>query len=138
MKKDSPGNKIILCIIAMMLFAGCGLKGNPVSATSNINRGQDEQTLSASVKDGAVDLSWAFPGGNYSHVKIEKSELGATGNICKDCPRTYTGMADLSVKNEGRFVDRSVERGKSYSYRLNWCEETGTCRPSRTVQVDLK
>lgn len=138
MKKDSAGNKIILCIVAMMLLAGCGLKSNPAPAATGINRGQDEQTLSALAKDGVVDLTWTFTGLNYSHVKIEKSELGATGSICRNCPRTYTEIADLSVKNENRFVDRSVEKGKSYGYRLNWCDETGTCRPSRAVQVDLE
>jgi len=139
LKKDLPGNKIILCLIALMLLAGCGLKGNPVPAASGMNRVQEEdQTLSASVHDGGVDLTWASPAGNYSHVKIERSELGTTGDICRDCPRTFKGIADLTVKHENRFADRSVERGKSYSYRLNWCDETGTCRLSRTVQVDLK
>jgi len=127
-----------MCLLVLILFAGCGLKGNPAPVGSAFNREAGKITFAAAIKYNTVELTWGTANENDGRVKIEKSELGTSGNICKDCPRTYKGIADLTPKSEKRFVDKAVEKGKSYSYRLNLCDETGTCRPSQTVDVDLK
>ncbi len=138
MKKFSAENKIIMLVLMMILTAGCGLKANPAPAAAEIRQALEEQKLFASLADKTVILTWPSPVGDVSHVWVEKSDLGATGGACLDCPRVYQGIADLTIKSERRFVDSSVESGKSYSYRISLCAGTGTCRSSQTVQIDVK
>ena len=138
MKKCSVGNNIVFLITIIMLIAGCGLKGNPVSVTSMVNQTRDEQGLTANFRNGAVELTWPSPKENYSHVKVEKSDLGPTNSVCKDCPSIYKDIADLTLTKEGRFVDGNVVKGNSYIYRLSLCDEAGACRSSQTSRVDIK
>lgn len=118
----------------ILLAVGCGLKGNPASTLET----HDEQKISAYFQEGAVLLTWSDPETDYSHTIVEKSELGSVGNVCKGCPRTYVKMADLPKDVENRFVDASVTKGKSYSYRLKICDETENCTLSQTKEIELK
>lgn len=146
MKKVTAGNKILLSLVLFLLLAGCGLKGNPVPSASAVLKNQGEQKLTASADGNVIVLVWQLqnPEGKISYIDIEKSELGSTGNICRDCPRTFEKIGQvqiLNVKNENneyKFSDSNTEKGKIYSYRLKLCDEAGVCCQSQTVEVDFK
>jgi len=146
LKKVSVKNKTLFGLALILLITGCGLKANPVSPTSAVFQKQGEQKLTVSADGNAVVLTWQFQNqaGMTSHMNIEKSQLGSAGNICKDCPRTFERIGQLQVlnvkngKNEYRFTDSLVEKGKTYSYRLKLCDEAGVCRESQTVEIDFK
>ncbi|MDP2853655.1 MAG: hypothetical protein Q8O28_05340 [Smithellaceae bacterium] len=146
MKKVSVKNKILFGLVLILLMTGCGLKANPVSPTSAVFQNQGEQKLTVSNDGNAVVLTWQIqnPDRKISHMNVEKSQLGTAGNICKDCPRTFEVIGQLQVlnvkngKNEYRFTDSLVEKGKIYSYRLKLCNEAGVCRESQTVEIDFK
>ncbi len=122
----------------ILLAAGCGLKGNPVSQKTDVGLTQERPELTATVRGDAVSLTWQNKKQDDLHANLEKSELGTTGNICRDCPRTYTRIAQLPSKNASSFLDQSVEKGKSYSYRLGLCDEAGNCLQSQIVEIDFK
>jgi len=146
LKKVSVGNKILFGLVLFLLLTGCGLKGNPIPSASAALKNQGEQKLTVSADGNAIVLIWQLqnPDGKISYTDIEKSELGSTGNICRDCPRTFEKIGQvqlLSVKdenNEYKFSDPNVEKGKIYSYRLKLCDEAGVCRQSKTVEFDFK
>ena len=144
MKKDSARHKLLLGLAVIMILAGCGLKANPVAPMSVAAGSDAQQILIASIDKNAVALTWRMkrPDGRIRYVEIEKSQLGSPGNTCRDCPRVFDKIGQLTVhdakKEEYRFMDHSVEAGKIYSYRLRLCEETGACRESSTVEIDFK
>ena len=124
--------------MVVLLAAACGLKADPVpyGVADAVERAQPP--LSASQQQGAVELAWPAPGAGVRRIAVEKSETGTPGNACRDCPRTYTKIAELTPENENRFRDTEVAKGKNYRYRLELCDETGTCRQSQAVDIDLK
>lgn len=146
MKKGSVKNKILFGLALILLMTGCGLKANPVPPASAVSQKQGEQKLTVSSDGNAVVLTWQLqnPDGKISYVNIEKSQLGSAGNVCKDCPRTFEKIGQLPVlnvkteKNEYRYADSLVAKGKIYSYRLRLCDEVGVCQESQTVEIDLK
>ena len=146
MKKISTKNKIFFGLALIFLASGCGLKDNPAPSTSAVTPKQSEQKLTVSVNENAIVLTWQVQNqaGMISHMNIEKSQLGTAGNICKDCPRMFEKIGQLPVlnvkngKNEYRFTDSLIEKGKIYSYRLKLCDEAGVCRESQTVEIDFK
>ncbi len=135
MKKRWAGNKVIYFFLTVIVIAGCGLKANPVSKPV-----QDEKPvkLTATIADDAIVLFWSVPEETTGHARIEKSVLGTSGNICKDCPRSYSRMAELPVSGESRYVDQDVEKGKSYDYRISLCDARGNCRQTQVVRIDMK
>ncbi len=143
MKKFSTKSKILFGLVLIFLVAGCGLKGNPVPSMTVVSQSQERQKLTASAAENAVMLTWQLQDatGKISYITIEKSILGSTGNICRDCPRVFEKIAQFSVKKDHqdyRLSDASVEKGKIYSYRLKLCDEAGVCRESQTVEIDFK
>jgi hypothetical protein len=122
----------------ILLAAACGLKGNPVSQKTAEDLTQEESKLTAIVNNESVELTWSNAKEEDSHVNIERSELGSTGNVCRNCPRSYTRIAQLPLKTNSRFIDLSVEKGKSYSYRLGLCDKAGSCRQSLAVEIEFK
>lgn len=135
MKRRWAGNKVIFFILTVIVIAGCGLKANPVSKPI-----QDEKPviLTATIADDAIVLFWQSPEETSGHARIDKSVLGTSGNICKDCPRSYSRIAELTVPGASRYVDEDVEKGKSYDYRISLCDARGDCRQTQTVHVDMK
>ncbi len=129
-----------------LLVAGCGLKANPTPSASAVEPKQGKQKLTVSADGNAVVLTWQMqnPDEKISHTTIEKSQLGSTGNICRDCPRTFEKIGQLQVlnvkneKSDYRFADSLVEKGKIYSYRLKLCDKADVCRESQTVEIDFK
>lgn len=77
-------------------------------------------------------------------MNIERSQLGGAGNACKDCPRTFERIGQLPVlkarseKDDYKYTDSIVEKGKTYSYRLKLCDDAGNCRESQTAEIDFK
>jgi hypothetical protein len=144
LKEVSAKNKLLFGLVLMMLMTGCGLKANPVPKASAVLQNQGEQTLTASAEGNAVVLTWRMenPDGRVRHLTIEKSQLGSAGNICGDCPRTFEKVRRLTVgdvmKNDYRFTDPLVEKGKIYRYRLKLCDRADVCRESQTVDIDFK
>lgn len=146
MKKVSVKNKILFGLALILLTTGCGLKANPVGPTAAILQNQSEQKLTVAADVNTIVLTWQLQnqGGIINYINIEKSQMGSTGNICKDCPRTFERIGQLPLKNvknekdEYRFVDSLVVKGKIYSYRLKLCDEAGVCQESQTVEIDFK
>jgi hypothetical protein len=145
LKKRSAGNRITLCALCALLLTGCGLKANPVPLASAPAQNRASQALAVSAEGGAAVLNWRLESSDrVSYTLIERSTLGTTGNICRDCPRTFEPIDRLPADSTGeksreyRFVDSSVGKGNTYSYRLQLCDETGVCRESQTVEIDFK
>jgi hypothetical protein len=124
---------------------GCGLKSNPVPPASVAAQSKVVQAPAVSAEEGAAVLNWRLTSSDrVSYTLIERSTLGTTGNICRDCPRTFEQIDRLPADSAGeksreyRFSDSSVEKGKTYSYRLQLCDENDVCRESQTVEIDFK
>ena len=121
----------------------CGLKANPVPSISPVAPDQNGKKMSVSVSENAVVLTWRFqdPKGELRYMNVERSRLGSAGNTCRDCPRTFERIGQLTVKggqNEYRYADANVEKGNVYSYRLKICSEIGVCYESQIVEIEYK
>ncbi|MDD4240881.1 MAG: hypothetical protein PHG54_05580 [Smithellaceae bacterium] len=144
MRKNSAGNKIIFCFIMALVLAGCGLKANPSPAPSAATVPPAAPKPAAAIEDNAVVLTWRMPdtSGDIRYVGVEKSSLGDTDKICRNCPRAYKNIGRLpaqgSAKDVCRFADAQVEKGKVYSYRLKLCDASGVCRESEAAEIDFK
>ncbi len=143
MKKNIVKIEIFLCLWMILCLSGCGLKANPTPSTSAVPPGQSDKKMAVSINENAIVLTWNFldPKGEFRYINIERSRLGSAGNTCRDCPRTFERIAQLTVRsdqNEYRFSDSSVEKGNAYSYRLKICSEIGVCRESQIVEIDYK
>jgi len=133
-------------VVAALLVVGCGLKANPVPKATEVSQPRTEQKLQVTADGHAIVLAWQLqnPDGRTSYMNIERSQLGTTGNICQDCPRTFERIGQLPVlsakseKDTYRYTDSLVARGRIYSYRLKLCDEAGSCRESQTVEIDFK
>ncbi len=150
MKKVSVNYKIILFFIPIAAVLACGLKGNPVMLKNvSGNEQQMVRNLKADASGDAVVLTWNVHadawGNNY--IAVERSEWGTRGNECKDCPRTYEGIGQISLnerqtagKDPGRLVylDKKVNRGKIYSYRLLFCNQADVCSESAVAEINFK
>jgi hypothetical protein len=132
------GNKLFLGIIMILMAAGCGLKANPSPVVAADEPEYKKIKISAVYQVDGVVLSWPAVKRKYNRTIIEKSELGTAGNICKNCPRTFGKIADMPAGDENRYVDRLVEKEKSYAYRLKICEESGYCWQSQITEIDVK
>lgn len=133
------GNKVAISfVIAVfslaLLCAGCGKKADPRYPHDSYPEKVSDLTVSVD-KGGAV-LEWGIPGrwDRAGHVRIFRSALKTDGGECPTCPRIYAiveylPLRDARVKETGRFryVDRTIRRGFSYSYRLVICTSSGTC-----------
>lgn len=144
MKKLSAKNKVLWSLVLAILLTGCGLKANPVPLVSVGQKNQVAQELTASADGNSVVLTWTLPDSpvKISYIDVERSQLGSSGNVCRDCPRQFDKIGQLIVddskKSEYRFADALVEKGQTYSYRLKLCDENTVCNESQTVETDFK
>lgn len=134
-----------LATLFALLLLGCGLKANPVPLASTGAPGLADQALAVSAAPDAAVLNWRLASSDrVRYTLIERSTLGSPGNLCRDCPRTFERIGRLEAQNAGangpeyRFSDVSAEKGKTYSYRLQLCDEAGVCRESQTVEIDFQ
>lgn len=130
-------------------LAGCGVKGNPVISYNVISNGQIVKNFKAVSTGSAIILNWDFyyKDSKINYITIEKSELGSSGNECKDCPRAFERIGQVSAKDirqenkEYRnfsFTDNKVINGKMYNYRLLICEDFNICRESSATEINFK
>ena len=149
MKRVPVKYNIFACLITLIIFTGCGLKGNPVSLSAVSDHRQIVQNLKAVSSDDAVILKWNFydKDAKIRYIDIEKSEVGSAGNECKDCPRTFERLGQVPIKgirlenkesNIFSFTDKKVAKGKTYNYRLMLCDDSGLCLEGSAAEINFK
>jgi hypothetical protein len=135
---------IFAYVLTLILFTGCGLKGNPVALSIVPDNRQIVQNMKAVSSGDAVILKWDFYDKDVkvSYIAIEKSEVGSAGNECKDCPRTFERVGLMPIKrkenkesNTLSFTDKKVVQGKIYNYRLMLCDDSGTCLEGSSTEI---
>jgi hypothetical protein len=140
---------IFTCLITLILFTGCGLKGNPVSLSAASDHRQMVQNMKAVSSGDAVILKCDFYDKDtmINYIAIERSEVGSAGNECKGCPRTFERVGLVSVKgirtenkksNTFIFTDKKVIKGKIYDYRLMLCDDSGVCLEGAAAEINFK
>jgi hypothetical protein len=144
-----PAKNSFSIVALLFILTGCGLKGNPVLYPVMPDTIPVIENMEALSMGDDVVLKWNFRDkkGLISYIKIERSEIGTIGNECKDCPRTFTGIGQITVK-EGKstdkeqrglsFTDAKAIKGNIYNYRLMLCEENGNCSESATAEINFK
>lgn len=149
MKRVPVKYSFFACLMTLILFTGCGLKGNPVSLSAVSDHRQVVQNMKAVSSDDAVILKWDFydKDTKINYIAIERSEVGSAGNECKDCPRTFgrVGLVPLKgVMPENKksnilsFTDKKVIKGNIYNYRLMICDDSGLCLESAATEINFK
>ena len=146
MKRVAVKYSIFVCLLTLILFTGCGLKGNPVSLSAMSDHRQIVQNMKAVSSGDAVILKWDFYDKyvKVSYIAIDKSEVGSAGNECKNCPRTFEHVGLVPIKgmrpenkesNTLSFTDKKVVQGKIYNYRLLLCDDSGICLEGPTTEI---
>ena len=146
MKRVAVKYSIFVCLLTLILFTGCGLKGNPVSLSAVSDHRQIVQNMKAVSSGDAVILKWDFYDKyvKVSYIAIEKSEVGSAGNEYKNCPRTFEHVGLVPIKgmrpenkesNTLSFTDKKVVQGKIYNYRLMLCDDSGICLEGPTTEI---
>jgi len=146
LKKIPVKYSIFVCLLTLILFTGCGLKGNPVSLSTVPDNRQIVQNMKAVSSGDAVKLQWDFYDKDVkiNYIAIERSEAGSAGNECKDCPRTFERIGLVPIKgirtenkksNTLSFTDKKVVRGKIYNYHLMLCDDSGICLQGSTTEI---
>lgn len=149
MKRVPVKYSIFACLMTLILFTGCGLKGNPISLSALSDHQQIVQNMKAVSSSDAVILKWDFyeKDTKINYIAIERSEVGSAGNECKDCPRTFERLGIVPVKGirpenkESKtlsFTDKKVVQGKIYNYRLMLCDDSGICLNGATTEINFK
>jgi hypothetical protein len=149
LKKVSVKYSIVFCLLTLIIFTGCGLKGNPVSLSAASDHRQIVQNMKAVSSGDAIILKWDFYNKDVkiNYIAIERSEVGSAGNECKDCPRTFERVGLVIVKeirlenkesNILSFTDKRVVQGKIYNYRLMLCDDSGVCVEGAAVEINFK
>jgi len=149
LKKVPVKYNIFACLMTLIIFTGCGLKGNPVSLSAVSEQRSIVQNMKAVLSEDAVILKWDFydKDAKISYIDIEKSEVGSAGNECKDCPRTFERLGQVPIKGvrpENQeshtlsFIDKKVAKGKTYNYRLMLCDDSGVCLEGSVAEINCK
>lgn len=149
MKKNQARNNFLI-VMLFCVFTGCGFKGNPSPYPAIPGSKPVIKNMEALSSGEAVILKWNFQDkkGLISYIGIERSEVGTIGNECKDCPRTYTRIGQVPVKEAGmpadkelralNFTDTYTVKGNIYNYRLMMCEGNGNCSEASTAEINFK
>jgi hypothetical protein len=144
LKKASAKISISVCLM-LILFTGCGIKGNPVILSNVPDYGLIVKDFMADFLNNEVTLKWDFYNrdNKIDHIVIEKSEVGSAGNECKDCPRTFERIGQMPVKDvveknkRFSFADKKVIHGKTYDYRLMLCDDSNICYEGSTIEINI-
>jgi len=146
LKKVPVKYSIFACLMTVIFFTGCGLKGNPVSLSAVSDHRQSVQNLKAVSSGDIVILKWDYYDKDVkiNYIAIERSEVGSAGNECKDCPRKFERIGQVPVKgiiiknkesNILSFTDKKVVQGKIYNYRLMLCDDSGICLEGSSTEI---
>ena len=148
MKRVPVKYSISACLMTLIIFTGCGLKGNPVSLSAVSDQQLIVQNMKAISSGDAVILKWDFydKDAKINYIDIERSEVGSAGNECKDCPRTFKrigqimvrGMTENKEPNIHSFTDKKVVKQKTYNYRLMLCDGSNMCLEGATTEINFK
>jgi len=149
LKKVMVKYSICACLMTVVFFTGCGLKGNPVSLSVASDHRQIVQNMKAVSSGEAVILKWDFcdKEEKINYIAIERSEVGSAGNECKDCPRTFERVGIVPVREmraENKktsilsFTDKKVVRGKIYNYRIMLCDDSSFCQEGSIAEINFK
>lgn len=137
---------LISAILFMaLLCAGCGKKADP--RYPHASYPEKVSDLAVSVDGGKAILEWGIPGewDRAGEARIFRSALQKGGSDCPNCPRIYAIVKYLPLRDaraeEGerfRYVDTTIRRGFSYSYRVVICTSSDICgEESNTVEIDI-
>ena len=125
-----------LCLLCILLCAGCGKKGDPIPPKLILPPAIAE--LAADSDAEGIKLGWSVSevtGSRIDHFRIIRSEAAAD-RACPGCPQDYKPFVTLKVsdpnlRREGekgfRYVDAAVVAGRFYSYRISACDSKGLC-----------
>ncbi|MGA2780302.1 MAG: hypothetical protein ABSF13_00100 [Smithella sp.] len=149
MKRVPVKYSIFACLMTLIIFTGCGLKGNPIPLSALSDHRQIVQNVKAVSSGDAVILKWDFcdKDEKINYIAIERSEVGSAGNECKDCPRTFERIGLVPVKemrlenkefNILSFTDKKIVQGKIYNYRLMLCDDSGVCMEGSAAEINFK
>lgn len=147
--KKTPVIVSFFVLVFIALITGCGLKGNPVPYSSVADNKPIVKNLEIVPAENSIILKWNLQDNKrlIKYIVIERSEVGAPGNECKDCPRTFERIGQLSLneaipaakeQNTLNYTDKKVSKGKIYNYRLMLCEDNGNCSEAATVEINFK
>lgn len=139
----------ISCIIAIsslaLLCAGCGKKGDPQYPEHRYPVKVEDLAVSSDA--GKTILKWTIPGqwDRAGYARIFRSALKINGGKCPECPRIYTVLEYLPLRDARseeeqvfRYVDHTIRPGFFYSYRLVVCPSSGICgERSNTADIEI-
>ena len=140
------GLLILVCFLSAMIIS-CGKKGDPVPRQQI--KLQMINNLRGEIAKEGVLLSWTLPGKgeNAKTVKILRS-VAVPGEDCPGCPQKFVLLAEKDeaslhsgTKEPGqyRYLDRDIDPGLNYGYRVVWCVSSGSCSPeSNTAEIKIK
>jgi hypothetical protein len=74
--------------------------------------------------------------------------MAIPGEDCPGCPQKYVLLLESDEaslrsgeKDAGKYkyLDRYIEKGHNYGYRIVWCISSGRCSPeSNTAEIKIK
>jgi hypothetical protein len=125
-------------LAAVLIFAGCGKKGDPIPPRIKLPIVADLATTSLAE---AIILGWSLDvsAGGIGGFKILRSETNQGKEACPGCPQDYrpfkeVTLTDERLRREGatgfRYTDTDVRKGSVYSYRIAVCNRDGYCGES--------
>jgi hypothetical protein len=149
LKKVFVKYSVFACLMMFANISGCGVKGNPVILKNVPDNTQIVRNLKTAASDNSVLLEWDVYAKDLkkNYIAIEKSELSSAGNECKDCPRTYERIGQILLNEKKQesneyssfvFFDKKVSRGKTYNYRLLFCDEFDVCTETAITEINFK
>ena len=149
MKNVSVKYKVSTILFLLFVCLGCGVKGNPVAISKGGSAAREAYELKAMAYEKKVELQIRYHHADAvtDYIAVERSELGKTGNLCKECPLIYERIGEISPKEnsqdgpqDGIFIycDDHVAKGKTYRYRVLFCNNTQNCSESNMVEIKFQ
>jgi hypothetical protein len=150
LKRTQGENSVFVWLVLLVVvISGCGLKANPEAIRAMPDYRMIVKDMQAISSDEAVILKWNFQDmdGRINYINIEKSEVGSTGNECKDCPRTFERISQMQIKgiildnkvsSALSYTDKKVVKGRIYNYRLILCDDAGLCLEVSAAEINYK
>lgn len=132
-------------LLAILIFTGCGKKGDPLPPRVSLPVVSD---LAAGSAPERVVLTWtvAQRTGKIGGFKILRSVTPRGADACPGCPQDYRPfrhvmLGDERLTREGggsfRYVDTEVRAGGYYSYRVAVCDGSRHCGEASNVGAVL-
>jgi len=129
------------------MIIGCGKKGDPVPRQQPVL--QMIKNLGGEITEEGILLNWTLPDKTkkVKTFKIVRSEA-VPGEDCPGCPQQFVLLTEKDEatlrggeKDPGKYVylDRNIDPGRNYGYRIVWCISAKNCSPeSNTADIKRK